>query len=273
MPTLSISADTLFLPMAIQWRDYALSDPRAETMGDMVRIQTIVPNTGLSTPFKIIRHFGFAGTPQQVGENVWEMVEDIRMEVFRQMLALTGEEYRLDWSRIDKAFCLWYRHRSQQRDATRSLHFVHAHTVNNIPDTEIRESSVHGFGLFALNHIPAETLLVTLDGQILDFDSYEVLRVNLGYGLGRLRMHFFMEWNALDRNRLLVRPLRTSYSYINHSTTPNIEATILHQSVQLKTLQTIAPGQELFLDYRKEPLPRGYFENPQSCYLQPVPKV
>jgi len=267
----SVDVTTIFLPIALQWRDYAIANPEAEVMGDMVRIQTLVPHRGLATPFHILRYFGYNGTPGQVGEFVWEMVEDIRMEVFRQMLALTGEEYRLDWSRIDKAFCLWYRHRAHQRDATRSLHFVRSHTVQNIPHTEIRDSSVHGFGLFAIQTIPQGQVLAVLDGQIMSFDEYELLRVNLGRGLGRLRLHFFMEWNALDGDRLLVRPLRTAYSYINHSTNPNIEAEIMERSVTIRAIRQIEPDQELLLDYRKEPLPRGYFENPESVYLKPAP--
>ncbi len=192
---LPFDTGSLFIPAAYQWRDTAKADSQAEIMGDMLRIRTIVPYSGLTTPFRILQYFGIPVDLQRVGEHVWEFVEDVRMQVFQEMLSLTGEEYRLDWSRRDRDFCLWYRDRNQQRDATRSLQFVRDNTVPVIREAEINESGVHGFGLFATVPILANTLLSELDGQVLNYDDYKKLRVRLGFGLGRLRSHFL--WNGM----------------------------------------------------------------------------
>ncbi len=40
--------------------------------------------------------------------------------------------------------------------------------------------------------------------------------------------------------------------------------------VSLSALRNIAEGEELLLDYRKEALPRGYFDRTESIYLEPV---
>lgn len=268
---LPFDSGSRFLPTAFQWRDAALSDNQAEILGDLLCIQTLVPRVNvLSHPFEILEWFGIPADPRKIGERVWEVVEDIRMQVFQEMLALTGEEYRLDWSRRDGSFCLWYRDRNHQRDATRELHFVRSNTIPIIPETEIRESRVHGFGLFATADIQRAFIIAELDGQVMDFDAYERLRSRLGFGLGRLRSHFFMEWNALSEDRILARPLRTTYSYINHSDHPNIEAMIENDHVRLRTLRDLEAGEELLLDYRKESLPRGYFDQPGSAYLDPA---
>ncbi len=267
---LPFDTGTLFIPAAFHWRDEALSHRDTELLGDMLRIRTIVKYDGLKTPFRILQYFGVPADPRKVGERVWEVVEDIRMQVFQEMLTLTGEEYRLDWSRHDRSFCLWYRDRKPQLDATKFLPFVRANTVRAIPGTEIRESRVHGFGLFALELLPASTLLSEFDGQVMLFDEYERLRVCLGFDLGRLRQHFFMEWNALSEDLVLVRPLRTAYSYINHHIDPNVEVICCGDRVKLFSIRDIKPGEELFMDYRKEPLPRGYLDQPETSYLVSV---
>ncbi|EGQ63713.1 hypothetical protein GGI1_21152 [Acidithiobacillus sp. GGI-221] len=199
------------------------------------------------------------------------------MQVYEEMLALTGEEYRVDWSRQDSAFCLWYRDRDHSRDATRDLLFVRTNTKALFCGAEIRNSPVHGFGLFASRKWSAgEVPCDRMDGQILSHDEYEQLQMRMAPALGRMRNFFFMEWNALPGNMLLARPFRTSYSYINHSPEPNLKvafdglAPCKGASLSLVVLRDIQPDEEFTLDYRLEPLPRGYFETPYSGYLTPV---
>ncbi|MBU2769310.1 SET domain-containing protein [Acidithiobacillus ferrivorans] len=271
MRLLPFTSGDLFLPWALRAAQDAASDNHAEPLGDMLRLSTIAP--GPKNKLQMPAIFSFFGlpTPHSFSETALELLEDIRMQVFGEMLALTGEEYRLDWSRTDGAFALWYRDRDARLDATRELTFVRANTVLNIKNTKISNSTVHGFGLFATQDIGTGKLLSVLDGQVFQCDDYEKLRQKLSYGLGRLRNHVFMEWNALPGDRLLARPLRTDYSYINHSLTPNLQVTAsqdLHCQLELVTTRDIQHGEELFLDYNAEQLPRGYFDGAFSQYLR-----
>ncbi len=109
-----------------------------------------------------------------------------------------------------------------------------------------------------------------LSGQILSYDDYEKLRARLAPSVGRLHNFFFMEWNALDRDRLLVRPFRTTYSLINHDSCPNLQVNRDGDALFLTVIRDIPCDREFTLDYTKEPLPRGYFDTPYLGYLVPA---
>ncbi|WP_031574871.1 SET domain-containing protein-lysine N-methyltransferase [Acidithiobacillus thiooxidans] len=263
---LPFDSGTLFIPTCERWKKEAITSIEQEYLGDMLRIHTIAHHDSL---LFILRYFGL--DPVADADRAFDLIGDIQMQVYEEMLALTGEEYRLDWSRHDGAFCLWYRDRNHCRDATRDLMFVRTHTRPLFPDAEIRNSPVHGFGLFSLRHWSAgETLCNRLDGQVLSYDEYEQLRLLMAPMLGRVRNFFFMEWNALPGGRLLSRPFRTTYSYINHSEKPNLQLSLLDERLSLVAIRDVRPGDEFTLDYRLESLPRGYFDTPSSGYLTPV---
>lgn len=253
-------------PACQHWTVAASKQPIGEYLGDMLRVRTLVP--GRSTAAAIFRFFQME-LPEDPGERVSQF-RYLRQQIFQDLLDLTGDEYRLDWSREDEAFCLWYRHRNTYRDAMRDLSFVRAHTLALFPQAEIRDSHIHGFGLFTLRHWAAGSALgEPLQGQLVTVDQYDLLRVSMGAHVGRLRQFFFMEWNALSDNWLLVRPLRTQYSYVNHSCQPNIALEPTPQGkLQLRVLRDLSPETELTLDYRLEPLPLGYFETQSSGYLK-----
>ncbi len=266
----------LFLPLATR-AALTVRAQQTETLADLYRICTLVPGPSDRRQAEaILSLFGLDPSLLQGDhgmERFWEIITDIRQQVSEQMLLATGEEYKVDWSRADKAFCLWYRHRDTRREAVRDLAFVHRHTLRNLHSSEIRESSVHGFGLFSTADIPEATILGILDGQLIDFDAYEQLHHHLGLGLGRLRTFFFMEWNAVSAQVLLARPFRTYYSYINHSISPNLEiksASYDSSKLLIRTLRAIPKDTELFLDYRKEALPLSYFQQQSSRYLEPL---
>jgi len=268
----------LFIPACERWKSEAVNDPDQECLGDMLRIRTLTRKG--QAPAAILHYFGL----QPVGlanaaddDRSFDRIGDIQLQVFEEMLALTGEEYRLDWSRRDGAFCLWYRDRDHRRDATRDLLFVRTNAKALFGGAEIRNSPVHGFGLFALRKWSAgEVPCGRLDGQVLSHDEYEQLQLRMAPALGRMRHFFFMEWNALPDDMLLARPFRTFYSFINHSPNPNLKvsfdglAPCMGNCLSLIILRDIQPDEEFTLDYRLEPLPRGYFETPYSGYLTPV---
>lgn len=246
----------------------------ADQLGDMVRVATLVPGPATREQAQAIcRYFGSSDKfpVEHAKEYFWELVREIRQHVFLEMQLWTGEEWRVDWSREDGAFCLWYRHRDQRRDATRDLAFVRNTTLRNLDGVIIGESGEHGYGVFATRAIEEGEQLARLDGQALSVDEYDRLHVTMGHYLGRLRAYFFMEWNATSEDMVLARPYRTMYSYINHSNTPNLILVPETNCIFVKCLRRIESGEECFLDYRKESLPKGYFDDRANSYLRERP--
>lgn len=257
-----------FYPSCVRWMESAVQQHPQEYLGDLVRVRTLIQGR---------HHVGdifqlFASECPDSAADRFRLLQQFRQQTFLDLLLETQSEYRLDWSREDDSFCLWYRHRDSRRDITRDLAFVRHTTLPLFPGTVIRNSTVHGFGLFTVVPHPAgEWLGDPLPGQILTLDEYDLLRVHLSHHLGRLRHFFFTEWNALSDERFLVRSLRTSYSYINHAASPNLELIRgTGDALRLRTFQAIPANTELTLDYRNEPLPLNYFEHPRSCYLIPA---
>lgn len=133
--------------------------------------------------------------------------------------------------------------------------------IDNINDTEIRKSSIHGYGLFAKKNVHPKTRLAILDGQVVHFEVNK-------------KMAGFTEWNALEGNRILVRPFRTKYSFINHSRNPNAELRRLSEDetaggnrIEIVSRREIKPEEEITLDYRCEPLPEKYLSEKGEAYL------
>lgn len=137
--------------------------------------------------------------------------------------------------------------------------YIHKNPIlNNIRDTEILPSSIHGFGLFSKKSFLKHELLLVLDGQ------------KVPWGLHALCTHISdagNEWNILEGNILLFRPYRTKYSFINHSRSPNLELYIESEKLQVRALDFITVNTELTLDYRKEPLPDEYLKGHGATYL------
>lgn len=141
---------------------------------------------------------------------------------------------------------------------------MHMHVIDNIAYTEIKKSSIHGFGLFASEFILEGTILGVLDGQVMNWDEYDNICSQISLP-PELNESFFMEWNALAEDTLLVRPLRTKYSFINHSRTPNV--CLDRFPLKVVAARNLQPGEELLLDYRCEPLRKEYLNGHGKTYL------
>jgi hypothetical protein len=74
-----------------------------------------------------------------------------------------------------------------------------------------------------------------------------------------------LEWNALSPTRLLVRPLRTSYGYINHSVDPNV--LVGETGFSLRAKRAIATGEEFTMDYFAQPVPQAYLASAEGLRL------
>ncbi len=128
--------------------------------------------------------------------------------------------------------------------------------VDNMPGCEIRPSKVHGNGLFAVKDFASGAVLGLLDGQMVDWASFNAAEDTQPYG--EHGDNLFVEWNALSPEVLLIRPFRTKYSFINHSRNPNV--CLLRDPLRVVATRAVAAGEELTLDYRREPLRKEYLE-------------
>lgn len=146
------------------------------------------------------------------------------------------------------------------------LSFVKKNVVDNIKNTSVGLSPIHGIGLFADSKILSGTSICVLDGQKILWKQHDSLLNLSKQDLGIYSTYFFMEWNVLDSETLLARPLRTKYSYINHSRTPNLKLTRA-LPLTIYAICEINCGDELTLDYRFESLPEHYLEQHGKTYL------
>jgi hypothetical protein len=118
-----------------------------------------------------------------------------------------------------------------------------------------KSSAAAGYWMFSTRARARGEVLCVLDGQKIDCEVYPEL------------MHA-LEWNALSERSLLVRAVRTSYGYINHSPEPNLA--IDADGCTLRSTRAIAAGEELTIDYLVPPVPRAYLESPKGQLLARV---
>jgi|TARA_B100000809_G_C15045110_1_gene496962 SET domain-containing protein len=148
------------------------------------------------------------------------------------------------------------------------LNDVREFTLNNIQDTEINESNIHGFGLFATNPIKKGSILCNLDGQIIEQGIYNQICKQLKPSIIAVEKYLFMECNYINETEILARTFRTKYSYINHSFRPKV--VIKYFPIRIVAIVDIELGDELTIDYRCEPLTKEYLSRPEKQFLQGI---
>jgi uncharacterized protein len=131
--------------------------------------------------------------------------------------------------------------------------FLEAPFIETIGDAELRPSPIAGKGLFSLRPRADGEILCVMDGQEVDPRHHP-------------RVMEQLEWNALSPTRLLVRPLRTSYGYINHSIEPNVM--VDEAGFTLRTCRAIAVGEEFTMDYFAQPVPEAYLKSAEALRLK-----
>ncbi|UNK49534.1 SET domain-containing protein [Lysobacter sp. S4-A87] len=122
-----------------------------------------------------------------------------------------------------------------------------------VTDAVVRDSAIHGRGLYSTRTRGAGEVLCVLDGQVVDVAAFPGIVDAL-------------EWNALGPSRLLVRGIRTSYGYINHSATPNVA--IDADGRTMRTCEAVAAGGEFTMDYLAQPVPAGYRDSDEGRRLR-----
>jgi hypothetical protein len=128
-----------------------------------------------------------------------------------------------------------------------------ASCIDTIPGSIVAESPIHGRGLFTVRAWSAGEVIATLDGQVVDVTRHPAVIDAL-------------EWNALTTELLLVRPIRTSYGYINHSIHPNVD--IDDDGRTMRARHDIAAGRELTIDYFAQPVPEAYLTSAEGLLLR-----
>jgi len=123
--------------------------------------------------------------------------------------------------------------------------------IQTIPDTSVGSSPTQGRGLFAKRGWPEGYILGQLDGQVVSVAQYSAVGT--------------LEWNGLTPELLPVRPIRTSYGFMNHSTNPNVT---IEGGNTMRACRPIAPGDELLIDYFATPVPDAYLASPEAAVLR-----
>lgn len=142
-------------------------------------------------------------------------------------------------------------------DAFAAVLLGNAPFIETIPDAELAPSPIQGRGLFAKRAWATAEALCVLDGQVVDITRHPAVIDAL-------------EWNALGPQHLLVRPLRTSYGYINHSNRPNVA--IDEDGRTMRACRSIAVGEEFTMDYFAQPVPEAYLAGDEAAALRRSPR-
>ena len=109
----------------------------------------------------------------------------------------------------------------------------------------VRNSGIHGKGVFATTHIPANTRLIEYKGKRLT-----EAQVDKRYAKDDSPHTFLF---ALDDGMVIDATIAgNSARWINHSCAPNCEAVDDNDRIYIETLRAIRPGEELSYDYQIE---------------------
>ena len=113
----------------------------------------------------------------------------------------------------------------------------------------VRNSHIHGRGVFANRYIRKGTRIVEYEGERIDNDE-----ADRRYDDDRMKRHHTFLF-TLSRNVVIDGAQAAGggdASFINHSCEPNCEAVITGKKIFIHALHGIAPGTELAYDYQYE---------------------
>lgn len=110
--------------------------------------------------------------------------------------------------------------------------------------TEVRESGIHGKGVYAIRPIPAGAKVLEYKGEII---SWQEALDRHPHDPEQPNHTFYFH---LDDGHVIDGKYKgNSAKWINHSCAPNMEAEQDGNRVFLKALRDIEVGEELFFDY------------------------
>ena len=113
----------------------------------------------------------------------------------------------------------------------------------------VRDSHIHGRGVFAARRIRKGTRIVEYTGERISNKE-----ADRRYDDTRMKRHHTFLF-TLDSKTVIDGAIKTGggdASFINHSCEPNCEAVITDRKIFIHALQTIESGEELAYDYQYE---------------------
>jgi SET domain-containing protein len=113
----------------------------------------------------------------------------------------------------------------------------------------VRQSHIHGRGVFAARRIRKGTRIIEYVGERIDNKE-----ADRRYDDTRMKRHHTFLF-TLDKNTVIDGAISAGggdASYINHSCDPNCEAVITGKKIYIHAKRTIEPGEELAYDYQYE---------------------
>ena len=118
----------------------------------------------------------------------------------------------------------------------------------------VRNSEIHGRGVFALRRIRKGTRILEYTGERISNKE-----ADRRYDDDNMKRHHTFLF-TLDSKTCIDGSIRTGggdASFINHSCDPNCEAVITGRKIFIHALHTIEPGTELAYDYQYERTGKG----------------
>ena len=113
----------------------------------------------------------------------------------------------------------------------------------------VRNSEIHGRGVFALRRIRKGTRILEYTGERISNKE-----ADRRYDDDNMKRHHTFLF-TLDSKTCIDGSIKTGggdASFINHSCEPNCEAVITGRKIFIHALHTIEPGEELAYDYKYE---------------------
>ena len=113
----------------------------------------------------------------------------------------------------------------------------------------VRDSHIHGHGVFAARRIRKGTRVLEYTGERISNKE-----ADRRYDDTRMKRHHTFLF-TLDSKTVIDGAIETGggdASFINHSCEPNCEAVITGRKIFIHALHTIEPGEELAYDYQYE---------------------
>ena len=118
-------------------------------------------------------------------------------------------------------------------------------SCRGMPTIEVRNSSVHGYGVFALRRIRTGTTVIEYTGERVTHAEADARY----QGKSAHDSHTFL-FTVDSRTVIDAGVGGNEARYINHACRPNCESVTSGRRVFIKAIRTIHKGEELFYDYQ-----------------------